>query len=144
MHLPDVPPAKRPERFQGKQDHRLYGVADQAGAAMSKRLGGLSLSRRTKDDLRASLLSWCADLSDILSESSRSGEAGDHLDTDDEGLHGAMLAWLRADWSTRPALEELCWRMQLHPTLVGAALALYDASEPPSESRRESVARVSN
>jgi hypothetical protein len=38
----------------------------------------------------------------------------------------AMRAWTEGRWSTRPALIELCWRLEQDPVVTTAAVLLFD------------------
>lgn len=128
MWLAGMPSAKRPPNLNVREDHRLFEIAESVGGAMAKRLAVLALSRRTPEDARATLLLWFADLSEIICGSDQREAMGEALECDDDQQHAAMLTWLRAEWSTRTALVELLWRSCLHPTLIYAALSLYDAA----------------
>ena len=109
---------------------------------MTKRVAALGLSKRTKDDVRNTLLSWCADVCDAINESTRGHLAIERMAEATPTRNEEMQAWLRSEWSTREALVEMCWRLQFHPTLVSAVTSLYDYAEPPSESRRPSIAKA--
>lgn len=123
-------------------DHRLFAISDAVGIALAKHLAELGMSPRSGVDARNALMAWCADIAEITGDSSRWDVVGERLDEAFPLRNEEMMLWLRGLWSTRDALEEMCWRLQFHPTAITAALWLYEQSEPPSESRRQAVAII--
>jgi hypothetical protein len=107
-------------------DPRLEAITEAGWRAMDRRLEELDQVPARGDDLRLTLLGWLSDLERVVREQGCSGLVNTRLGSADLKRRGAMLAWMEGRWSSRPALLELCWRLEVEPTVTTAALLLFD------------------
>lgn len=126
IRLSDLEPIPCPMDLGLPADTRLEALTEAGWHAMERRLDDLEREPARGDDLRLALLGWFVDLGRVVREKGCASLIASRLGSADLKRRAAMLAWFEGRWSSRPALLELCWRLEVDPTVTTAALLLFD------------------
>jgi hypothetical protein len=120
------PPVKRPEHLPSRLDAKVQWLCWPAGELLSRHVPPVWKPPYMPCAARKGLLTWCQEISELIEDgSSRVQHSLGLLAEADDGQVDAMQDWLDGSWSTRDALIELLWRLELGERTIGAALWLH-------------------
>ena len=119
------PPVARPQHLPRGLDAKVQWLCWPAGELMSHHVPPVWKPPYAPCAARVRLLQWFQQISELISQSSRGSYSLSLLAKADDGLVDAMQDWLDGSWSTRDALIELLWRLELGERTIGAALWLH-------------------
>jgi hypothetical protein len=132
------PPVSRPSHVPMTVDPKAQWLCWPAGELLAKHVPPNWQPPFEPRDARRNLLRWCQELSDLIYDASRGTHSLQRLADADDDLVDAMQAWLDGRWSTRDALIEMLWRLELGERTISAALWLHRIADDGT-GRRERV-----
>jgi hypothetical protein len=131
------PPVARPEHLPiSGLDAKVQWLCWPAGELMSRHVPPVWTPPYAPCAARVRLLTWCQQVSELIHDSTRGAYSLSLLAKADDDLVDAMQAWLDGSWSTRAALIELLWRLELGERTIGAALWLHRIADDGTGRRR--------
>jgi len=131
------PPVSRPDHLPARLDAKVQWLCWPAGEMLARHVPPAWEPPFTPSAARTRLLTWLQQLSALITEGSSRGEhsLGCLAEADDD-LVEAMQAWLDGAWSSRGALIELLWRLELGERTIGAALWLHRIADDGTGRRK--------